>query len=127
MDKALAELEESAPGSPTCCRRRACGTRKGWPCAGPFRVKVADKRGRERCRVRPTEAADDGDGRLLATPEATQARAVVAGLCRGRVRALAGRGHRRPAVRVAGRPAQRHTPGPGPGVLRAAGAGQTEQ
>src|SRR3546814_3317567 len=66
MDKALAELEESAPGSPTCCRRRACGTRKGWPCAGPFRVKVADKRGRERCRVRPTEAADDGDGRFLA-------------------------------------------------------------
>src|SRR3546814_16693511 len=63
------------------CSSDLCGTRKGWPCAGPFRVKVADKRGRERCRVRPTEAADDGDGRFLATPEATQVRAVGAGLC----------------------------------------------
>src|SRR3546814_17408612 len=108
MDKALAELEESAPGSPTCCRRRACGTRKGWPCAGPFRVKVADKRGRERIASVHTEAADAGDGRFLATPEAAQARAVGAGLCGGRVRPLAGRGYPRPEVRVAGGPAARH-------------------
>src|SRR3546814_10331495 len=65
-----------------------------WPRAGPFRVKVADKRGRERIASVHTEAADDGDGRFLATPEAAQARAVGAGLCGGRVRTLAGRGYR---------------------------------
>src|SRR3546814_16841516 len=115
--------KRSEPASPTCCRRRACGTRKGWPCAGPFRVKVADKRGRERIASVHTEAADDGDGRFLATPEAAQARAVGAGLCGGRVRTLAGRGYRRPAVRVAGGPAARHHPGAGAGVLRDAVAG----
>src|SRR3546814_16660487 len=57
--------------------------------------------------------ADDGDGRFLATPEAAQARAVGAGLCGGRVRTLAGRGYRRPAVRVAGGHAARHHPGVG--------------
>src|SRR3546814_11602360 len=91
--------------------------------SGPFRVKVADKRGRERIASVHTEAADDGDGRFLATPEAAQARAVGAGLCGGRVRTLAGRGYRRPAVRVAGGPAARHHPGAGAGVLRDAGAG----
>src|SRR3546814_8681141 len=94
-----------------------------WPRAGPFRVKVADKRGRERIASVHTEAADDGDGRFLATPEAAQARAVGAGLCGGRVRTLAGRGYRRPTVRVAGGPAAPHPPGAGPGVLRDVGAG----
>src|SRR3546814_12823184 len=57
--------------------------------------------------------ADDGDGRLLAAHEAAQARAVGAGLCGGRVRTLAGRGYRHPAVRVAGGPAARRHPGVG--------------
>src|SRR3546814_7832280 len=96
---------------------------RSWPRAGPFRVKVADKRGRERIASVDAGVADDGDGRFLATPEAAQARAVGAGLCGGRVRTLAGRGYRRPAVRVAGGPAARHHPGVGAGVLRDTGAG----